>query len=78
MRRVGTLVEISALIPELAPGKGAFAVAAAHKALEWVMVRVPFGLLSASPDDGLCQLELFFADNGFVHPFDNNPVLFLL
>ena len=75
---MGTLIEISALISELSPGKGAFAVAAAHKTLEGIIAQIPFGILLTAPDDCLSQLKLFLADNRFVHPFDDDPVLFLL
>jgi len=66
------------LISELSPGKGAFTVAAAHKTLEGIIAQIPFRILLAAPDDCLSQLKLFLADNGFVHPFDDDPFLFLL
>ena len=66
------------LISELSPGKGAFAVAATHKTFEGIIAQIPFGILLAAPDDCLSQLKLFLADNRFVHPFDDDPVLFLL
>ena len=55
-----------------------FTVAAAHKTLEGIIAQIPFRILLAAPDDCLSQLKLFLADNGFVHPFDDDPFLFLL
>ena len=72
--RVRTLIEIPTHIPVLTPGQGAFAVAAAHKTLERIIVRVAFWLLYTAPDNCLSQFKLFLADNGFVHPLNNNPV----
>ena len=75
---MGTLIEISALISELSPGKGAFAVAAAHKTFEGIIAQIPFGILLAAPDNSLSQLKLILADNGFVHSLNNNPVFLIL
>ena len=62
----------------LSPCHNPLAVPAADLTLEGIFLMLPYWLFLAASDDGLCQLKLFFADNGLVHPIDDNPVFLLL